>query len=109
MFIAYSDGFCPQCLLEGRDAAMHLNCQDLWECPHCHLQAAGGAGSFMILNERGNGNFKPGPTSATDYIVGAFINREREDDPMQSDGPFASESQFREFIKKIDSTPKEEF
>ena len=77
-----------------------MNQGDYWECPACHLQAAGSASSFMILRGRGTGNFKENSVSATEHISGAFVTRQSADDPLDSDGWFEDESELRDFLEK---------
>ena len=109
MFSSFSDGFCPQCLLDNREIVMNLNRQDLWECPCCHLQGAGRAGGLMLLNVRGSGTFRQKATAATDFIVGALLTKQKEDDPLTPGGAFTSETEFRELIRKIESSKKDDF
>lgn len=99
MFDNYSDGYCPQCALDNKEVEMLLNCWDYWECPVCHLQAAGSKAGFMILRERGVGDFRSHRVSATDHIVGAFITKQSATDPYQSDGWFKDEAEFRAFLE----------
>ena len=98
MFDHYSDGYCPQCALNNQEIAMRLNRDDYWECPVCRLQAAGSGASFMILRERGTGDFKGDPVLATEYVTGSFVTRQSADDPWESDGWFKNEAEFRHFI-----------
>lgn len=98
MFDNYSDGYCPQCALADSQVEMLHNQGDYWECPVCHLQAAGANGSFMILRERGNGAFRRDRVPATDYVVGAFVIRESAEHPLQSGGWFQDEADFRRFL-----------
>jgi len=99
MFDNYSDGCCPQCALKNESVEMLLNREDYWECPVCHLQAAGSKASFMVLRERGMGDFKGHRVSATEYVVGAFITKQSAEDPYQSDGWFKNEVDFRNFLE----------
>ncbi len=99
MFDHYSDGDCPQCALKNQEIAMRLNRDDYWECPVCHLQAAGSKASFMILRERGTGDFREPSVSATEYVIGAFVTKQSADDPWESDGWFKDEAEFRDFIE----------
>lgn len=99
MFDNYSDGYCPQCALNNEVVEMLLNRGDYWECPVCHLQAAGSKASFMILLERGAGYFKNHKVSATEYIVGAFVTKQSSEDPFESDGSFQDEEDLRSFIE----------
>lgn len=99
MFDNFSDGYCPQCALKNEEVEMLLNRGDYWECPVCHLQAAGSKASFMILRERGLGCFKGHRVSATEYVVGALVTKQSADDPYQSGGWFKDEADFRVFLE----------
>ena len=99
MFDNFSDGYCPQCALEEKQVEMLLNQGDYWECPDCHLQAAGGAASFMILRERGTGNFKEPRVGAAAHVSGAFVTKQSAKDPLDSDGWFEDEEELRDFLK----------
>lgn len=99
MFDHYSDGDCPQCALKDQEIVMQLNREDYWECPVCNLQAAGSGPGFMILRERGTGDFKGDLVLATEYIIGSFVTRQSADDPWASDGWFQDEAAFRDFIE----------
>jgi rubredoxin len=98
MFDNYSDGYCPQCALEEKRVEMLLNQADYWECPVCHLQAAGGGASFMILRGRGNGEIKEPRVGATAHVSGAFVTKQSAEDPLDSDGWFEDEAQLRDFL-----------
>ena len=63
----------------------------------------------MLLNVRGTGTFRQKATGATDFIVGALLTRQQEDDPLTPGGAFTSETEFREFIRKIEFAKKEDF
>lgn len=99
MFDHYSDGECPQCALNHQEIAMRLNRDDYWECPVCHLQAAGSGPSFMILRDRGTGDFKGVQVLATESVIGSFMTRQSADDPWTSDGWFKDAAEFRDFIE----------
>ncbi|HEY4963074.1 MAG TPA: hypothetical protein VIH90_00055 [Candidatus Saccharimonadales bacterium] len=98
-FDSYSDGYCPQCALNNEEVEMSLNQGDYWECPVCHLQAAGSNAGFMILRVRGAGTFKSHKVSATEYISGAFVTKQSLTDPFESDGWFQDEVELRRFIE----------
>ncbi len=98
MFDNYSDGYCPQCALVDQQIDMLLNRGDYWECPVCHLQAAGSEGTFMILRERGSGDFRPDRVSATEHILGAFVTKESAEHPLQPGGWFQDEAELRRFL-----------
>jgi rubredoxin len=100
MFDNYSDGYCPQCALDDKQVEMSLNRGDYWECPECHLQAAGGSASFMILRKRGEGKFQEPRVGATAHISGAFLTRQSADEPFDSDGWFEDEAELRDFLEK---------
>jgi rubredoxin len=99
MFDDYNDGLCPQCALQEKGIEMLLNSGDYWECPVCHIQAAGGGGRFMILRERGSGEFKSERVGATGHIVGAYVCAQSAEDPLASDGKYIDEAAFRAFLE----------
>ena len=99
MFDDYNDGYCPQCALQDQEIEMVLNCGDHWECPSCHLQAAGGGGRFMILRLRGSGEFKSERVVAISHIVGAYVCAQSAEDPLASDGKYMDEAAFRAFLE----------
>lgn len=76
MFDPFSDGYCPQCLLDDRKVPMQLNVNNFWECPVCHLQAMA-RGIFTILRTRGSGKWSPrvAGTKATDEIIGSVLTK----------------------------------
>lgn len=100
MFDNFSDGYCPECLLKDAHVEMLLNRRDYWECPTCRLQAAGGGPGFMVLRERGKGQYKSYRVAASEHVTGALITRQSADDPFESDGAFQDEAEFREFLEK---------
>lgn len=108
MFDDYSDGYCPQCALQDQETEMQLNCGDYWECPVCHLQAAGGGGRLMILRQRGTGEFKKERIGASEHIVGAYVCAQSTEDPLESDGKYMNEVAFRAFldheVRKVNET-----
>jgi hypothetical protein len=54
MFNKYSDGYCPQCLLEEHEIPLFVNNIDFWECPVCRLQCHSCTFSVLsIMRERG--------------------------------------------------------
>jgi len=55
MFDHYSDGYCPQCALKNDEVEMLLNIMDYWECPVCHLQAAGSQVSMITPTAKARG------------------------------------------------------
>jgi hypothetical protein len=96
MFDQYSDGYCPQCLLDRKQEAMILNDHDFWECPACHLQARSASGHFVLLRTRGEGRLKS--TKATEHIVGCFICRAELEDQFKTGSWFNNESELRNFL-----------
>jgi hypothetical protein len=98
MFDGYSDGYCAQCALGGLEVEMLLNRGDYWECPGCRLQMAGNAGQVMILRVRGRGEFRSDRTLATEHVVGAWVRRQRVDDPLGFGAPFMDEAELRRFL-----------
>jgi hypothetical protein len=79
---------------------MILNRMDFWECPDCHLQAAGNKGFFIVLRERGKGEFARNRVSATEQISGATLLKQSESDSLLPLGYLRTEKEFRYFIEK---------
>jgi len=98
MFDRFSDGFCPQCLLEDRQVEMLVNRMDLWECPDCGLQGAGGGPALIVQRERGKGVFKNYRLSATEHLRGVWLARQSVGDWATADGAFRDEAEFRAFL-----------
>lgn len=76
MFQPFTDGFCPQCLLDEERPQLRLNSSDLLECPQCKLQALVGVGRLILLRSRGKSDFKPGARQPE--ISGSFLCAEDE-------------------------------
>lgn len=100
MFDQFSDGYCPQCLLNSKRTDMILNTNDFWECPTCRLQARGGGGVFVVLRTRGKGSLKD--TKATKRVIGWFLGKAKSDDLLSPDSsPVKNEADLREFLAKF--------
>lgn len=54
----YFNGYCPECLLQGKAIAMRLNEDDFWECPESGLQIVVSPAVATILRWRGQGKFR---------------------------------------------------
>ena len=99
MFDQFSDGYCPQCMLDGNQVVMILNKMDFWECPQCQLQAhTASAGMFALLKERGNGQLKV--QEASKYVVGYVLTNVKDDDEFaaSSEG-FRSREDLQAFLE----------
>lgn len=101
----YSDGFCPQCLLDGDHQEMTLNDDDFWECPKCRVQAHSASfGMFAILDKRGRGSLRTDKATSNRQVIGSILTRGRFD---SSEGPvadprgFLSEKDVRDFLTTI--------
>jgi hypothetical protein len=103
MFDDFSDGFCPQCLLEDRHEGMLLNDGDYFECPVCRLQARKGGGIFILLPERGRGRLRTTPTLATDWVLGFFLFKSLSPDPLSEPEPepVQDEADLRRFLEGV--------
>jgi hypothetical protein len=100
MFDRFTDGFCPQCLLEDRQEDMLLNEHDYFECPVCRLQARKGNGIFIILTERGQGRLRS--TKASDWVLGFVLFKSTSLDIFADQPePFQGEEDFRGFLESI--------
>ena len=101
MFDVYSDGYCPQCLLDNRRMAMKLNDSDLWECPDCHLQAhSRSKGMFAIMRQRGN-NVQFRDAEATAFVIGWVLSPASAEAPYKPKGGFGSETELRAFLSSV--------
>jgi len=100
MFDRFSNGYCPQCMLDGNRFMMQLNDKELWECPECHLQAhTATAGMFAVLRERGTGKLEE--LRATDRVVGRILTKADAEDQTQADtSGFKMEAELRAFLEK---------
>ncbi len=98
MFDSFSDGYCPQCLLDDQNTPMAQNTRDFWECPTCRLQARSGGGVLVILRTRGDGRLRENNTKATSFVVGWFLGKADSDDPFHGSSPFDNEAELREFL-----------
>lgn len=99
MFEKFSDGYCPQCLLEDKQNSMVANSDDFWECPECKLQCVTvGETYFAILRERGSGFIKD--TKATEWVKRLLLSRGDKNHITQSDKSlFHSEQELIDFLK----------
>lgn len=100
MFDQFSDGDCPQCLLENRRIPMVLNDDDFWECPTCRLQAStSGMGMFAIQRKRGKGNLRE--EKATPWVRGLVLTKAHAEDPYRPDASgFDDELSLRKFLQE---------
>jgi hypothetical protein len=101
MFEPYSDGYCPQCLLEEQKVAMQLNGEDFWECPQCQLQANSiMPGFFALLPLRAkSGQLKQ--AKATDQIEGWAICPAETASPYFPRPEIFSEAQLKAFLSSV--------
>lgn len=100
MFDKYSDGYCPQCMLDNKMVSMMLNLDDLWECPECRLQAHNCSAFFIaIMRKRGKGELKR--HKATDHVRGIILTRAAADDQFGVDSSgFGDENDLRVYLNK---------
>lgn len=99
MFNEFSDGFCPQCLLEDKIIPLVQNNMDFWECPECRIQCHTCTSSVLsIMRERGDGLLKD--IQATDWVKRYILSRGDKDSITRSDGStFSNEHELREFLE----------
>jgi hypothetical protein len=98
MFNKYSDGYCPQCLLEDYEIPLVVNNMDFWECPVCRLQCHSCTFSVLsIMRERGEGLLKE--IQATFWINKFTLSRGDKKSITDSDGSiFKDEEELRDFL-----------
>jgi hypothetical protein len=100
MFDPFSDGYCPQCLLDDKKIPLVVYQMDFWECPSCRLQCVSdGVSVLSIIRERGDGQLKD--LLATDWIKRFTLSRTRMNDITKSDGTtFRNEEELWGFLEK---------
>jgi len=98
MFNKYSDGYCPQCLLEDYEIPLVINNMDFWECPVCRLQCHYCTFSVLsIMRERGEGLLKE--IQATFWINKFTLSRGDKKSITDSDSStFEDEEELRDFL-----------
>jgi len=105
MFEQFSDGYCPECMLNDKKVPMMLNTGDLWECPECRLQATSGSvGTFVLLRKRGTGQLSTSMTKATDNVIGWLLDKAQKGSSLRKcfspeGSGFDSEEELRQFLK----------
>lgn len=99
MFDPFSDGYCPQCLLEDKKNPLVVNQMDFWECPSCRLQCVSdGISVLSIIRERGDGQLKD--IVATEWIKMFTLSRTPMNDITKSDGStFRNEEELRGYLE----------
>ena len=95
MFDKFSDGLCPQCLLDGARTPMRLNHDDLWECPTCRLLAIGNQFCFILQRSRGSG--LTSATEATGFVHGLVLMASQKTDATRGLS-LDTEEQLRRFL-----------
>ena len=104
MFEQYSDGYCPECLLNNQMVPMVLNKNDSWECPECHLQATKIGCFFALLHVRGKGILKT--MKATDNVCGMILTKTTSSDTLLAEATgFRKEQDLRDFLATIQPNP----
>jgi len=100
MFDEFSDGYCPQCMLDNQRVDMVLNMSDFWECPKCRLQAHSASPMmFAILRERGTGKLRK--EKATSQVSGCVLTKARVDAWYRADSSgFPDEEALRRFLRE---------
>ena len=104
MFEKFSDGYCPQCLLDDKKVPLVTNTMDFWECPACRLQCVSdGIATLSIIRARGDGRLKD--LVATDWVKRFTLSRSDINDITKSDGSvFSEERELRGFLQnEVDS------
>jgi hypothetical protein len=99
MFDPFSDGYCPQCLLEDKKNPLVVNQMDFWECPSCRLQCiSDGVAVLSIMRGRGDGQLKD--ILATDWIKRFTLSRTKMDDITKSDeSTFSNDEELRGYLE----------
>lgn len=100
MFDKFSDGYCPQCLLDNERVEMFLNMSDFWKCPKCRLQAhTASMGMYAILRERGSGQLRE--EKANSQVNGWVLTKARLDEWYRADSSgFPDKDALRRFSRE---------
>ncbi len=97
------NGYCPESLLKGKRVRMKLNDWDFFEREETGLQVAVLKGvQAIILNFRGNGEFRFTPEYADDIEQGEFLSPQTSERmPFNNGEIFNSAEDVEEYIKGI--------
>lgn len=106
----YFDGFCPECLLEGRKVEMRLNEDDFWESIETGLQIAVFPPFATILAWRGKGKFRNSKTPASSLYDGLVLCQSKQEKGMEifpdENALFNSDSELKRYLPEIYKTHK---
>ena len=98
------NGYCPESYLKGKRVRMRLNRNDFYESEETGLQIAvlGGV-QAIILNFRGNGNFRTNPEFADEIENGEMLSPQNTDRPPFNNPTiiFGDSEEIENFIKSI--------
>lgn len=99
----YWDGYCPESALQGKQVRMRLNGNDFYESEATGLQIAVLSGvQAIIMNFRGEGEFRSTPTYADKIENGELLSPQTKGEALYNDGElFEDNEEISDFIKTI--------
>jgi hypothetical protein len=98
------NGYCPESLLKGKKVRMRLNQSDFFESEETGLQICVWKGvQAVILNFRGEGNFRTTPEYADEIENGELLSPQNTDRPPFNDPAviFQSSGEIENYINGI--------
>lgn len=102
------DGYCPESLLIGRQVRMRLNKDDFFESEETGLQISVFGTQAIILNFRGEGNFRTTITYANDIENGEILSPQNTENPPFNN-PIEVFTESEQIENYINSIPKNNF
>lgn len=98
------NGYCPESYLKGKRIRMRLNRNDFYESEETGLQIAVLPGvQAIIMNFRGNGDFRTNPEYADEIENGEMLSPQNSDSPPFNNPTiiFDDSEEIENFIKSI--------
>ena len=98
------NGYCPECLLNGKTVRMRLNKLDFFESEETGLQICIIPGvQAVILNFRGEGKFRGTPTYGDEVENGEILSPQNSDRPPFNNPTtaFGKSDEIENYIKTI--------
>ena len=97
------NGYCPESLLQGKRIRMRLNDWDFYESKATGLQIALLRGvQAIILNFRGNGEFRSTPEYGDEVCNGEYLSPQTANSfPFNNGKVFGTSEEIENYIKTI--------
>ena len=98
------NGYCPESYLKGKRVRMRLNRNDFYESEETGLQIAVLRGvQAIIMNFRGNGDFRTNPEFADEIENGEMLSPQNTDRPPFNNPTiiFEESKEIENYIKSI--------